>query len=306
MGDPSGIGPEIIVKALSDKRISRLCNITVIGDYFTIEKSKKDLGSKPELSLLDLSNVPQNNFSYGQHRPSFGRAAVEYIDRAVTMLKRREADALVTAPINKASVRSAGFNDFEGHTEYLAAKTDTKEFAMMFVGKKLKIALVTRHIALKDVPSSISTDSVHKAIMLTANYLRKYFKIKDPKIGVAGLNPHAGDNGLFGDEEAKVIMPGIKLSLGDIKNIYGPISPDAIFYEALRGKFDAVIAMYHDQGLTPFKMLYFRDGVNLTLGLPFIRTSPDHGTAFDIAGKGIADPASMKEAILLACRLSEN
>lgn len=306
MGDPSGIGPEIIVKALSDKRISRLANITVIGDYFTIEKSKKDLGSKPEFSLLDLSNVPQNNFSYGQHQPSFGRAAVEYIDRAVTMLKRREADALVTAPINKASVRSAGFNDFEGHTEYLAAKTDTKEFAMMFVGKKLKIALVTRHIALKDVSCSISTDSVHKTIMLTTNYLRKYFKIKDPKIGVAGLNPHAGDNGLFGDEETKVIIPGIKLSLGDIKNIYGPISPDTIFYEALRGKFDAVIAMYHDQGLTPFKMLYFRDGVNLTLGLPFIRTSPDHGTAFDIAGKGIADPASMKEAILLACRLSEN
>lgn len=305
MGDPSGIGPEVVVKALSDKNISNLAHITVIGDYFVIEKAKKNLKVKTDFSLLDLSNVPQNNFSHGQIRPSFGKAAMEYIDRAISILKGGEADALITAPVNKSSVRSAGFNDFEGHTEYLAARTGVKGFAMMFVGKNLKITLVTRHIALKDVPRSISTDSVYKTIMITADYLKKYFKLNSPRIGVAALNPHAGDNGLFGDEENRVIVPAIKKSLSALKNIYGPVPPDAIFYEALTGKFDAVVAMYHDQALAPFKTLYFRDGVNLTLGLPFVRTSPDHGTAFDIAGKGVADPASMKEAILLACRLSK-
>jgi 4-hydroxythreonine-4-phosphate dehydrogenase len=304
MGDPSGIGPEVLVKALSDKRVSQVAHITVIGDYFVINMVKKDLRSKVEISLLDLSNVPQNNFSYGKHDPSFGKAAMEYVDKAADMLKKGEADALVTAPLNKSSVRAASFNDFEGHTEYLAAKTGAKEFAMMFVGKDLKIALVTRHIALKDVARSLSTEGVYKTIKLTAECLKSCFRIEDPKIGVAGLNPHAGDNGLFGDEEARVIMPAVKKALAELKNIYGPIAPDAIFYEALSGKFDAVVAMYHDQALAPFKMLHFKDGVNLTIGLPFIRTSPDHGTAFDIAGKGVADPTSMKEAIILASCLA--
>ena len=305
MGDPSGIGPEVLIKTLSDKHVSSLAHITVIGDYFVIEKNKKDLKLKTDFSLLDLSNVPQNNFSYGQSKAHFGKAAVEYIDKALEIIKRKEADALVTAPVNKSSVRSAGLKDFEGHTEYLAARTGTKEFAMMFVGKKLKISLVTRHVALKDVARSISTDSVYSTIMLTSGYLKKFFGLKNPKIGVTGLNPHAGDNGIFGDEEANIITPAIKKASFDIGDIYGPIPADAVFYEALEGKFDAVVAMYHDQALAPFKTLYFKDGVNLTLGLPFIRTSPDHGTAFDIAGKGIADAASMKEAVLLACRISK-
>jgi len=210
----------------------------------------------------------------------------------------------VTAPINKSSVRKAGFADFEGHTEYLAARTATKDFAMMFVGKSLKITLVTRHIALKDVSRALSMESIYSAIRLTRDHLVRCFGIKDPKIAVAGLNPHAGEGGLFGDEEAKTITPAIKRASAEFKNIDGPVPSDIIFYEALNGKYDAVIAMYHDQALAPFKMLYFKDGVNVTLGLPFIRTSPDHGTAFDIAGKGIADPASMKEALLLACRLA--
>lgn len=306
MGDPAGIGPEVIVKALSDKRISHLAHVTVIGDLSIIDKVKRDLRSRGDFDVLDLSNVAQDKFSYGASRPSFGRAAIEYIDKAVSMLKKGEADALVTAPINKSSIRSAGFKDFEGHTEYLALKTAAKEFAMMFVGKRLKITLVTRHLALKDVARFISKDAVYKTIILTARYLQKYFRIREPKIGIAGLNPHAGDNGLFGSEEANIIMPAIKEALKSIKGIYGPIPPDVIFHEALAGKFDAVVAMYHDQALAPFKMLYFKDGVNLTIGLPFIRTSPDHGTAFDIAGKGVADPASMKEAIILASRLSKN
>jgi 4-hydroxythreonine-4-phosphate dehydrogenase len=174
---------------------------------------------------------------------------------------------------------------------------------MMLVGEKLKVTLVTVHKALRDVPGSLTIDGVYKAIMITHKYLKEFFRVKTPRIGVAGLNPHAGDEGLFGDEEERIIIPAIRRAVRSIRNICGPIAADALFYETAKGRFDAAIAMYHDQGLGPFKTLYFRAGVNLTLGLPFIRTSPDHGTAFDIAGKGKADPSSMIEAIRLASRL---
>ena len=305
MGDPAGIGPEVTVKALSDLRISKLAHFLVIGDFFVIDKVRKSLRTKPEISLLDLANVRTTNFAFGIQKPAFGKASMEYIDKALGILKADEADALVTAPVNKSSIRSAGFKEFEGHTEYLAKKTAQKEFAMMFVGKNLKIALVTRHIALRDVASAITVDSICRTIRLTHEHLKRYFGVENPKIAVTGLNPHASDNGLFGDEEERVIIPAIRKASVGIKNIYGPLPADAGFYETLKGKFDAVVAMYHDQALAPFKTLYFNDGVNLTLGLPFIRTSPDHGTAFDIAGKGIADATSMKEAILLACKLSK-
>jgi len=304
MGDPAGIGPEVTVKALSDSRISKLAHFLVVGDFSVIDKVRKSLRAEPEISLLDLANVSTINFAFGIQKPAFGKAAMEYIDKALELLKADEADALVTAPVNKSSIRSAGFKEFEGHTEYLAQKTASDEFAMMFVGKNLKITLVTRHIALRDVASAITVDAICRTIRLTHEHLKKYLGIEDPRIAVAGLNPHASDSGLFGDEEERVIIPAIRKSSIGIKNIYGPLPADAVFYEALKGEFDAVVAMYHDQALAPFKTLYFRSGVNLTLGLPFIRTSPDHGTAFDIAGKGIADPASMKEAILLACRLA--
>ena len=306
MGDPAGIGPEVTVKALSDRHISKLAHFLVVGDFFVIDKVRKSLRAKPEISLLDLANVRTTNFAFGIQKPAFGKAAIEYIDKALGLLKAGEADALVTAPVNKSSIRSAGFEKFEGHTEYLAEKTGHEtEFAMMFVGKKLKITLVTRHIALRDVAPAITVDAICRTIRLTSEHLKRYFGIEDARIAVAGLNPHASDGGLFGDEEERVIIPAIRKASIGIKNIYGPLPADAVFYEALKGEFDAVVAMYHDQALAPFKTLYFNDGVNLTLGLPFIRTSPDHGTAFDIAGKSIADPTSMKEAILLACRLSK-
>jgi len=305
IGDPSGIGPEVTVKALTDKDIRRLAHFTVIGDYFVINKVKKDLKLNAEFSLIDLSNVPQNNFSYGTKRGSFGKASIEYINDALDMLKKGEADCLVTAPVNKSSVREGAIKNFEGHTEYIAERMKTEDVAMMFVGKRLKVSLVTRHLALKDVARSINTENVYKTIMLTADSLKRFFGINNPKIGVAGLNPHAGENGLFGDEETASIVPAIRKALDRVKGIYGPVPADAIFYEALNGKFDAVVSMYHDQALAPFKTLYFKDGVNLTLGLPFVRTSPDHGTAFDIAGSGIADATSMKEAILLAANLSK-
>ncbi|MCX5665941.1 MAG: 4-hydroxythreonine-4-phosphate dehydrogenase PdxA [Candidatus Omnitrophica bacterium] len=303
MGDPAGIGPEVTVKALLDRSISKLAHFQVIGDFTVIDRVRKSLRVKPEISLLDLANVSTTNFAFGIQRPAFGKASMEYIDEALKLLKAGAADALVTAPVNKSSIRSAGFKEFEGHTEYLAQMSGAKEFAMMFVGKHLKITLVTRHIALKDVARTITEDMIFKTISITHEHLKKYFGIEEPRIAVAGLNPHASDSGLFGDEEARLIIPAIKKASITIKNIYGPLSADAVFYETLKGKFDAVVAMYHDQALAPFKTLYFNDGVNLTLGLPFIRTSPDHGTAFDIAGKSIADPTSMKEAIRLACSL---
>ena len=303
MGDPAGIGPEVTLKALASSKVRGLANFLIIGDGASIYETAKKCRLKVNSPILDLSNVPQNSFSYGKIRPSFGRVAIAYLDKALELIDEGELDGLVTAPVNKESVRLAGFRDFKGHTEYIAEKTGAKDVAMMFVGGEFKITLVTRHVPLSEVSRNLSVNSILSTIRLTDQYLKKFFNIRHPRIGVAGLNPHAGENGAFGDEETKLIKPAVKKASRFVSNILGPIPPDVIFYEWANKKFDAVIAMYHDQALIPFKMLHFKDGVNLTLGLPFVRTSPDHGTAFDIAGKGIADPTSMIEAIKLACRL---
>ena len=280
-GDPSGIGPEVTRKALASPKIRRLADFFVIGDTKTSLRLRKS----PDIC---------------------GKSAIQYLDRALAIIAKGEADCLVTAPINKANVRAAGFKNFEGHTEYLAEVTLTKDYAMMFVGKCMKITLVTRHIALKDVPSKLTADKISTAIRLTHRCLSNHFHLKDPKIAVAGLNPHAGEGGIFGKEEMTIISPAIKKASASCGKVFGPFPPDIVFGDAMRGKYDAVIAMYHDQGLIPFKLLYFKDGVNMTIGLPFVRTSPDHGTAFDIAGKDVADPTSMMEAIKLACRLAHH
>jgi len=280
-GDPSGIGPEITRKALASPKITRLADFLVIGDTKTSLKLRKS----PDIC---------------------GKLSVQYLDRALGVIAKGEADCLVTAPINKANVRAGGLKDFEGHTEYLAGETLTKDYAMMFVGKSMKITLVTRHIALQDAPAKLTFDKIYRAICLTHRCLSGHFHLRDPKIAVAGLNPHAGEGGIFGKEEAAVISPAIRKASLTCGKVFGPFSPDAVFIDALHGKYDAVVAMYHDQGLIPFKLLYFKDGVNMTVGLPFVRTSPDHGTAFDIAGKGIADPSSMIEAIRLAVRLAHH
>lgn len=280
-GDPAGIGPEVTAKALASPKVKGLADFLIIGDTGIRPGRAKPL-TKKECGVISIRNL----------------------DRALAVLSKDEADALVTAPVNKASIRSAGFSGFQGHTEYLADATLSKDYEMMFIGSKLKVALVTRHIALKDVPKALSVEKIYKAIELTHGALIKYFSISDPRIGVCGLNPHAGELGLFGREEKEMIAPAVKKAARLAVNIFGPLPPDVVFYDATNGKYDAVIAMYHDQGLVPFKMLHFKDGVNMTLGLPFIRTSPDHGTAFDIAGKGIADPSSMIAAIRLAARLA--
>lgn len=306
MGDPSGIGPEVALKALASPEVSRLASFVLIGDARVIERNARDMRLKANVPVIDLADVRMAGFAYGRCERAYGRASMEYVDMALAILKNGRADALVTAPINKSAVRSSGLSRFEGHTEYIAAASGAKDYVMMFIGQRLKVSLVTRHIALNNVARALNAGNIYTAIAVTHRSLKNLFKIKNPRIGVAGLNPHAGEAGLFGREEEKIIAPAVRKAAKKIKGISGPVPPDVIFHEALAGRYDAVISMYHDQGLIPFKMLYFETGVNLTLGLPFIRTSPDHGTAFNVAGKGMADPSSMKEALKLAARLAKN
>jgi len=304
MGDPAGIGPEVTVKALASRQLTGLADFLVIGDRRVLDRTARSLGVRFAAPVLDLANVPAKLRRYGLSHPALGAASVQYLDTALGLARAGHAAAIVTAPINKASVVSSGLAGFQGHTEYLAEKTASRDVVMMFVGAAFKVTLVTRHIALKDVPRALNAGRIARVISVTHRDLRRLFGIRRPRIAVAGLNPHAGESGLFGTEDERIVAPAVRRARRELGGVEGPIPPDAVFYEALRGRYDAVVALYHDQGLIPFKMLYFRDGVNMSLGLPFIRTSPDHGTAFDIAGKKRADPSSMIEAVRLACRLA--
>ena len=304
MGDPAGVGPEVTLKALASPAVSGLADFFVVGDGSVVSALYRGLGLRLKAPLVDLRSLKGRSVVYGKESPAMGAAAIRYLDEGLRLIARGKGDCLVTAPVNKSSIRMSGLKRFEGHTEYLAERTHSRDVAMMFVGKGMKITLVTRHIALKDVPKRLTTASIYRAIRLTDTYLKKFFKVRYPRIAVAGLNPHAGENGSFGKEEDRIIRPAIRKAAGGRSRVSGPYPPDVVFHDALNRRFDAVVSMYHDQALIPFKLLYFTDGVNLTLGLPFVRTSPDHGTAFDIAGKGSADPGSMIEAIRLACRLA--
>ena len=273
-GDPRGIGPEIIEKALKSPELKGKADYLIIGDA-----SLKKTGPK-----------------------ACGKASIEFINTAFRLIKEKKADAMVTGPVSKEAINISGLR-FAGHTEYLAKLCGCKKFAMMFISNKLKVTIVTRHIPLKQVSDSLSIKLICDTVELTHKALKNWFGIKDPKIGISGLNPHCGEGGLFGKEEERVIRPAVKRLLEYFKGIAGPIPADTLLYDAYHRRFDAAVTMYHDQGLVAFKMIARQDGVNLTLGLPFIRTSVDHGTGFDIAGKGIADPGSMVAAIKLALRL---
>ena len=231
---------------------------------------------------------------------------MKYIEEAVRMAMSGAADAIVTGPISKEAINKAGY-DFHGHTEFLAHLTKTKDFCMMLAGKSLKVILVTIHESIKNVPQLLTKENVFKTIKITDDSFKKYFGFQRPRIAVAALNPHAGEGGLFGDEERRIIIPAVKKARQMGVNASGPLPPDTLFYRAVRNKeFDGIVCMYHDQGLIPLKLLHFEDGVNITLGLPIIRTSVDHGTAYDIAWKGVASPASMKAAIEMAVEMSRN
>ncbi|MBF0343896.1 MAG: 4-hydroxythreonine-4-phosphate dehydrogenase PdxA [Nitrospirae bacterium] len=312
MGDPGGVGPEVAVKAyvqLQDQHIVFIGDTTVLRRALNILELKQPLNEIKSVTDADfragvINVISLNEVLIGvESEPTAqgGRASIAYIKKAVEMLLKNDAHALVTAPISKEAIKLAGV-DFNGHTELLAHLTGTSDYAMMLCGGPLRVILVTIHVPLKDVPSLITTQKVLKTIRMAAR-AAKMLNIATPRIAVAGLNPHAGEAGIFGDEEARVILPAIKEGQAQNIAVSGPYPPDTIFVKAYKGEIDIVVCMYHDQGLIPLKMIAFDTGVNMTIGLPFVRTSPDHGTAYDIAWKGIADHRSMVEAIRMASEL---
>ncbi len=320
MGDPTGIGPEIVVKALSRHDVYDRCQPVVFGDAAILQREIQTLHSSLKINCIqeiqnaDFSSGTLNLFAlsclnpecvdYGHPDQETGKAMGLYITRAVSMALQHEIDAIVTAPINKKSLQKAGY-PYPGHTEMLAHLTRTDDVVMMLAGEKLRVSLVTIHCALSLVPELLTVDNILKTILITDASLKNYFSIAAPRIAVAALNPHAGEEGIFGLEERGVIVPAIHQAQLKGVHVSGPFPPDTLFYHAARGKFDVVVCMYHDQGLIPLKLLHFADAVNITLGLPIIRTSVDHGTAYDIAGRGIADPTSLVNAITVAAQMAK-
>lgn len=315
MGDPVGLGPEIIVSALDDPLVYDLCRPLILGDravmnkainlmsknltVHTIESPDRGNYCHGTMDLMPLSDLKPENLFPGTPTAETGKAMIDYITKGVDLAMAGEIQAMATCPITKTAMKLAG-SKFHGHTELIAHRTGTKKIAMMMAGDRLKVVLVTIHIPLSQVASQLNQEEILTTIRLTSKALVERFGILNPKIAVAGLNPHAGENSMFGTEEEKIIAPAVKQASQEGLNVFGPFPPDTIFFNAANKKFDAVVCMYHDQGLIPFKMIHFSDGVNTTLGLPIIRTSVDHGTAYDIAWKGIADPSSLVAAIKMA------
>jgi len=303
MGDPSGIGPAITQDVIN--KLKDLADFVVIGDAWVCNKAQSAKRKAQYYKFVDLNNVPRRNFEFGKIKAEYGRASIEYLDRALELIYGDKIDCLVTCPISKEAINKAGFK-YAGHTEYLSIHTHSKDLVMMLLNKELKFSLATRHIPLKSVSSNLSQDSLYTTISLTYRSLKKLFLIERPKIIVCAINPHASDNGLIGCEENKIIKPALHKLKGKIKNLVGPISADIAISKAFKKEYDCVVAMYHDQAMVPLK-LSICPGVNLTLGLPFIRTSPLHGTAFDIAkNPSLANSGSLIEAIKLAIRCTLN
>ncbi len=319
MGDPAGIGPEVVLKSFAGKNI-RNNRIIVIGDYNIMNAVYKILKIESfrlrrinnfsectfdsgTLNILDLKLIDINDFKPGTVSAASGKAAFESLRTAVELVKNKEIDTIVTAPLNKEALHAAGYK-YAGHTEILASLSDTKDYAMLLYDKKLRVIHVSTHVSLLDAVTGLRQDRIEKVIELADGIMKKLCRHK-PVIAVAGINPHAGENGLFGSEEQDKIIPAILKMKGKGINVEGPFPPDTVFLQALQGKYDIVVAMYHDQGHIPLKLIGFKSGVNVTVGLPFIRTSVDHGTAFEIAWQGKAGEASMVEAIKLSIRLSE-
>lgn len=318
MGDASGIGPEVIMKALAHPEVQAMCRPLVIGDAERLRVAGGIVGSKltvhavespaqakyepGTVECIDLKLIPPGH-PFGKVSPVSGEAAFRYIEHAVEVVQAGEAAAICTAPLSKEALHAAG-HKFPGHTELLAELTGTPEVSMMLVSPKLRVIHVTTHIGLIDAIERIEPGLVERVIGRAHATLVKA-GIADPRIGVCGINPHAGENGLFGrGEEAEKIAPAVEACRAKGWRVEGPLPADTLFFLAGRGDYDMVVAMYHDQGHGPIKVLGLESGVNITVGLPVIRTSVDHGTAFDIAGKGIADEGSMVEALRQAVELA--
>jgi len=318
MGDAAGCGPEIIVKALSDKSMYQICRPLVFGDAKRMQLAVNLLKSPlnilghsqinegvfqyGKIDVLDLDNIPAD-LLFGKVSPEAGHAAYQYIESAVQAAMADEAQAIVTAPINKEALHLGG-HDFPGHTEILGKLSNTRDYAMLLASETLRVIHVTTHVSMVQAASLIKKDRVLRIIRLADRTLR-LLGITQPRIAVAGFNAHAGENGLFGREDIDEIAPAVEEACKAGMAVTGPISPDTVFYRAAcRKEFDIVVVMYHDQGHIPIKLLGFDSGINVTVGLPFIRSSVDHGTAFDIAGQGVAGDGSMKAAIEFAARVA--
>jgi 4-hydroxythreonine-4-phosphate dehydrogenase len=309
MGDPAGIGPEITIKALIENDFGESCQPLIIGDVIILKRTAVQIGvpdsdfqSKIFPLILDLKNVPDDVLP-GVESAATGKASAEYIEKAVEIWRDGKIAAIATAPISKNALSLAGYQ-FPGHTEMLASLTNTKEFAMSFFAEDLRVVLLSTHLALRKAIDLVRRQPLVELISFSSRELSRLLR-RPVKLAVAGLNPHASENGMFGDEEAHEIIPAIEECREQLGiDVTGPFSPDTIFLRGFRGEFDGVIACYHDQATIAVKSLSFGNSVNVTLGLPLIRTSVDHGTAFDIAGKGIAEASSMSAAINLASNLA--
>lgn len=319
MGDPAGVGPEVTVKALAAWPAEERPNVLVVGDPACLASEALAAGwpfpmepvsdastfgrGRGRIGVLPISPVPREYWATGKTEARSGRAAFEAIVRATSVLLAGQADGLVTAPVSKEAIVLSGTH-FLGHTEYLAQEARARRAVMFFVTPTIRVALVTTHVALRKVPLLLTTDAILETIVILDGALRACFGVTRPRIGVCGLNPHAGEHGLFGSEDERVIAPAIAAAKGKGILVEGPLPADAVLPQAAEGAWDAAVALYHDQGMIAAKVAGGKRAVNVTLGLPFVRASVAHGTAFDIAGRGTADPTSMGEALRLAYRMT--
>jgi 4-hydroxythreonine-4-phosphate dehydrogenase len=321
VGDPAGIGPEVAAKAVADPAVRELADFVVFGDrrlwqpaalggataqfeFCTLTADEFAAGGRtqPGVTLVEFPGIDYSQIPTGRASAAGGEASVRYLLSAIEAVKSARLDGLVTGPISKEAVHEAGY-PWPGHTELLAEKFGSDRVAMMFAGGPLRVVLATIHMSLADVLRSLSSPLVLGVMRLADAALKRYFGIKVPRLGVCGLNPHAGEGGRFGVEERTIITPALEQAREEGLCVFGPLAADTIYRAAMEGKFDLVVAMYHDQGLIAVKTVAFQESVNITLGIPAIRTSVDHGTAFDIAGRGVADPSSMKSAIRMAVQM---
>lgn len=323
MGDPCGIGPEVIVKGLGEPSLHDVCHPFVIGDLAVIRADVARF--TPKMRVVPIQSVSEAVFQYGRlhvlepitHQiennaarfmpgvmnVAASTAALKAIEMAAKLALALEIDGIATAPIHKEGMKGAGFA-FPGHTEFFAEAAHTEHFGMMMIGGGMKIMLASIHLPLREAISQLNTQDLLKTLLLTDAALKRDFGQPHPHIAVAGLNPHAGERGILGQEEKSIIAPAIELALREGLNVSGPYPADTLFYQLRQGRFDAAVALYHDQALIPIKLLAFGSAVNITAGLPFIRTSVDHGTAFDIAGRAQADPGSLQEAVRWAAKMA--
>ena len=321
VGDPAGIGPEVTAKALNDPAVRRMARFVVFGDRrlwrtadgtslaeFDFQTITADQFARPgasapapqaDITLVEFPEVDNSQIPVGRVTAAAGEASIRYILAAIDAMKAGRLDGVATGPIHKAAIREAGYT-WPGHTELFAEKFAADHVAMMFAGGPFRVVLATIHMSLADVLAGLSTEGILRTIRLADDALKRFFGLPEPRLAVCGLNPHAGEGGRFGDEEARIIVPAIERARADGIHALGPLPADTVYRGAMRGTCDIVVAMYHDQGLIPIKTIAFEESVNITIGIPAIRTSVDHGTAFDIAGKNTADAASMKSAIRMA------